>query len=338
MSGTFEYDVFLSHSEADKPRVRQLAERLKAEGLRVWLDEWIIMPGDNIYLAIEHGLAATRTQVLCLSPAAIGSDWVALERSTAMFRDPSNIERRFVPLLLADCELPDTLRSVKYIDYREETQTAFEKVLSCCRPNEKRSIVSSDFLDKQPDKRSFEAEILSQDSNKNLQDMNLTLYSAKDDFGIDAFSIGEAVKFTAPTDGWKIKIIQVLGWNGFNHTDESIPQESNFLLEIRDQNRDLLYRMADTQNAYFTFPVPLLREIEIPSIPVSGDFYVVFYDRGSMRIAMEQENGTGKSYFFNDLNKEISPVQFTIGEKSEKLMINWIIRVIGNPCLGKIYI
>lgn len=56
MSRTFEYDVFLSHNKADKPRVRQLAERLRASGLRVWFDEWAIQPGDDIYLAIERGL------------------------------------------------------------------------------------------------------------------------------------------------------------------------------------------------------------------------------------------------------------------------------------------
>jgi len=90
MADSFTYDVFLSHNSQDKPRVRALAERLRDAGLRVWLDEWIIRPGDNIYLAITHGLEAARVQVLYLSPAALGSDWVALERSTVLFRDPSN--------------------------------------------------------------------------------------------------------------------------------------------------------------------------------------------------------------------------------------------------------
>ena len=111
---SFPYDVFLSHNQADKPRVRQLAERLRAAGLRVWFDEWIIQPGDDIYLAIERGLEAARTLVLCLSPAALGSDWVGLERSTVLFRDPANAGRRFIPLLLADCKLPDTLRRREY--------------------------------------------------------------------------------------------------------------------------------------------------------------------------------------------------------------------------------
>ena len=129
-SPDFQFDVFLSHNQADKPRVRRLAERLRAAGLRVWFDEWIIQPGDDIYLAIERGLEASRTLVLCLSPAALGSDWVGLERSTVLFRDPANAGRRFIPLLLADCNLPDTLRRYKYVDCREEAEEAFSELLA----------------------------------------------------------------------------------------------------------------------------------------------------------------------------------------------------------------
>jgi hypothetical protein len=72
------YDVFLSHNSGDKPPVRRLAERLRAAGLQVWLDEWVIKPGDDIYLAIERGLQESRVQVLCLSTVALESDWVTL--------------------------------------------------------------------------------------------------------------------------------------------------------------------------------------------------------------------------------------------------------------------
>jgi hypothetical protein len=84
MSTESQYDVFLSHNQADKPRMRRLAERL-----RVWFDEWVIKPGEDIYLAIERGLEASRTLVLCLSAAALGSAWVGLERSTVLFREHS---------------------------------------------------------------------------------------------------------------------------------------------------------------------------------------------------------------------------------------------------------
>lgn len=133
MANSFTYDVFLSHNSQDKTRVRKLAERLKEAGLRVWFDEWIIKPGDDIYLAIERGLEEARVQVLCLSPTALGSDWVMLERSTVLFRDPTNAGRHFVPLLLADCTLPDTLRRYKYVDFRHETPAAFNELLAACR-------------------------------------------------------------------------------------------------------------------------------------------------------------------------------------------------------------
>ena len=48
----FPYDVFLSHSAKDKPVVRDVAERLKKDGLRVWFDEWELRPGGRISLAL----------------------------------------------------------------------------------------------------------------------------------------------------------------------------------------------------------------------------------------------------------------------------------------------
>jgi hypothetical protein len=90
MPDNFQYDVFLSHNQADKPRVQRLTERLRAAGLRVWFDEWVIWPGDNIAREVEDGLEASRALVLCLSPAALGSGWVTLERSTVLFRNPAN--------------------------------------------------------------------------------------------------------------------------------------------------------------------------------------------------------------------------------------------------------
>lgn len=134
MADEFTYDVFLSHNARNKRRVRRLAERLRDAGLHVWFDEWVIEPGDDIYLAIERGLEAARVQVLCLSSAALASDWVTLERNTVPFRDPANTGRRFIPLLLADCELPDALRRYKYVDFRRETKEAFAELLAACRP------------------------------------------------------------------------------------------------------------------------------------------------------------------------------------------------------------
>ena len=125
---TFAFDVFLSHNAKDKPRVRKLAERLRDAGLRVWFDEWETKRGEKNRPAIERGLEESRALVLCMSPAAFGSDRVSLERSTVLFRDPENEGRRFIPLLLADCDIPDALRRYRYVDYREENDAASEEL------------------------------------------------------------------------------------------------------------------------------------------------------------------------------------------------------------------
>ena len=129
---TFEYDVFLSHSSKDKPIVRALAERLRDDGLRVWLDEWVIQPEDMISLAIENDLEKSRTLVLCMSEQAFGSDWVTLERHTVMFRDPTNQERRFIPLRLDDGPIKDILKQFAYIDWRKQEQQQYERLRKAC--------------------------------------------------------------------------------------------------------------------------------------------------------------------------------------------------------------
>jgi len=169
--------------------------------------------------------------------------------------------------------------------------------------------------------------ILKQDSGTNISQMNLTLYSAGQDWGINAFSVGEAVKFTTPKPDWKLKQIRVLGWNGFNETTLSVPSPNNFLIEVRDDKLDLLYRLADTQNAYFTLPAPGLIGIDIPPLSLTGDFYIIFYDRSTMRIGVELENGTGNSYQFNNANGELIPADFNIDNTTVK--VNWIIRAAG---------
>ena len=130
MPDEFPYDVFLSHTAKDKAVVRASSlsasngERagvrcrsltlLRADGVKVWFDEWVLKPGDSIEknpsktAKIEEGLERSRVLVLCMSANAFGSDWAQLESGTFRFRDPLNKERRFLPLRVDDAHLgPD---------------------------------------------------------------------------------------------------------------------------------------------------------------------------------------------------------------------------------------
>lgn len=134
MPDEFTYDVFLSHSSKDKTIVREVAERLRTDGLRVWLDEWEIKPGDSIPAKIEEGLEQSRVLVLFMSTHAFGSDWSRLESYTFRFRDPLNKERRFIPLRLDDAPIKGSLAQFLYVSWASQNRDReYAKLLETCR-------------------------------------------------------------------------------------------------------------------------------------------------------------------------------------------------------------
>jgi hypothetical protein len=150
MADDFTYDVFLSHSSEDKAVVRAVAERLRADGLRVWLDEWAIKPGDHIQAKIEEGLEHSRVLVLCMSVQAFGSDWTQLESYTYRVRDPLNKERRFIPLRLDDAPIKGSLAQFLYINWRpQDREQAYAKLLEACHPPVMPSVAEAEAVGEQ---------------------------------------------------------------------------------------------------------------------------------------------------------------------------------------------
>ena len=136
MSRTFKYDVFLSYSSKDKKTIHSLAKRLKEDGMHVWLDVWEIKPGDSIPLKIQSGLEQSRTLLMCMSQYYFDSDWGIAEHHTLLFRDPTNAQRRFIPLLIKDCTLPDIIAQFAYIDWRKPSDEVYNKLVIACRGEE----------------------------------------------------------------------------------------------------------------------------------------------------------------------------------------------------------
>ena len=135
MANDFQYDVFLSHSSKDEAVVLEIAERLLVDGLRVWLDKWVLKPGDSIPAKIEEGLEHSRVLVFCMSVNAFGLDWAQLESRTFRFRDPLNKERRFIPLRLDDAPIKGSLSQFLYINWLlENREQEYAKLLQACQP------------------------------------------------------------------------------------------------------------------------------------------------------------------------------------------------------------
>ena len=114
--------------------VRELAARLKQDGVRIWLDEEQIKPGDSIPAKIENGLEHSRVLVLCMSANAFGSDWAQLEAGTFRFRNPLNLERRFIPLWLDDAPIKGSLAQFHFINWHlANREQEYAKLLEACR-------------------------------------------------------------------------------------------------------------------------------------------------------------------------------------------------------------
>jgi hypothetical protein len=70
------WDVFICHASEDKePFVRELAEALRVEGLKVWYDDFTLMMGDSLRRSIDRGLASSHYGLVVLSPHFFAKDW-----------------------------------------------------------------------------------------------------------------------------------------------------------------------------------------------------------------------------------------------------------------------
>ena len=88
------------------------------------------MPEDFQYDVFLSHNAQDKPRVRRLAPVSQLSTLNFQPPLTAVHRDPAHAGRRFIPLLLADCDLPDTLRRCKVVDFCEESDAAFAKLLS----------------------------------------------------------------------------------------------------------------------------------------------------------------------------------------------------------------
>jgi len=134
MSEIFGYDVFICHGVQDSSIGVDLKNRLESDGLRVCLLQSASSSHDSADKAAREGLAQSRTLVLLISNAIEPTEWPTLERNTALFRDPAHYRRRFVPVLLDNVEIRESLKKFAYIDCRKRLDDDYDRILRACQP------------------------------------------------------------------------------------------------------------------------------------------------------------------------------------------------------------
>jgi TIR domain len=116
--------IFLCHSSNDKPAVRELYYRLKADGVDPWLDEEKLLPGQHWEEEIPKAVRDSDVVLVCLSRGSLTkTGYVQKEIKYALDVADEQPEGTIflIPLKLEDCELPSRLRHLQCVNLNEKS-------------------------------------------------------------------------------------------------------------------------------------------------------------------------------------------------------------------------
>jgi hypothetical protein len=126
--------VFLCHASQDKPVVRELHQRLKAEGwIDPWLDEEKLLPGQDWNLEIERAVENSDAVIVCVSGVSVAKEgYVQKELRRILDIALEKLEGAIfiLPVRLDDCGFPRQLKDKQFLDYFpiSNRDSAFEKL------------------------------------------------------------------------------------------------------------------------------------------------------------------------------------------------------------------
>jgi hypothetical protein len=126
--------VFLCHASQDKPVVRELYQRLNAEGwIDPWLDEEKLLPGQNWDLEIEKAVEAADAVIVFLSNNSVTKEGYIqkeLRKIIHVAEEKPDGTIFIIPVRLSDCPLPQRFNTWQYENYfpQEKAIVAYKRI------------------------------------------------------------------------------------------------------------------------------------------------------------------------------------------------------------------
>jgi uncharacterized protein YjbI with pentapeptide repeats len=88
------WSCFISYAHGDAAFAHRLHDALQGRGIRCWLDEKQLLPGDDIYEQVDRGIRFWDKVLLCCSELSLASWWVDNEIGKAFAKEQSLMKAR----------------------------------------------------------------------------------------------------------------------------------------------------------------------------------------------------------------------------------------------------
>jgi len=96
------HSCFISYSQSDKEFAKRLHDYLQGAGVRCWLDEHPLHPGDKLRPTIFETIRVYDKVILCCSETSLKSSWLGKEFEIIIAKEEDYQETLLIPLALDD--------------------------------------------------------------------------------------------------------------------------------------------------------------------------------------------------------------------------------------------